>query len=99
MKVHNSHRHEGHSWQSSGGPLKIVTVGDEAGITLIHQLMCLSAKNSPWPFSASEFKHVTSSVEAHYCGMRRDLHTSTGRNHPNVFVWIAIVFHDNPVCT
>jgi hypothetical protein len=73
-------------------------MGDEAGITLIDQLMDLPVKNSPWPFGASEFKHVTSSA-AHYRGVPRDLHAATGRNHPIVFVWVVIVLHDNPVRT
>jgi len=74
------------------------TVG-EAGVTLIHQLMGLFAKNSPWPFSASEFKHITLSVEAQYCGMLQDLHTAMDRNHRIMFFWVVIVLHDNPVHT
>ena len=56
-------------------------------------------ENSSWPFSASEFNHITSSVEAQYCGMLRDLHTATDRNHPIMFVWVVIVLHDSPVHT
>ena len=74
-------------------------MGDEAGITLIHQLMSLSARSSPQSFSASEFKHITSSVEAQYCGVLRDLHTAMDGNHPITFVWVVIILRDNPVHT
>jgi hypothetical protein len=77
----------------------MVTMVVEASITLIHRVMDLSAKNSLWLFSASEFKHITSSVEAHYFGMLRDLHTATDRNHLIVFFWVVTVSHDNPVRT
>jgi hypothetical protein len=72
-------------------------MGDEAGITLIHHLKGLSLKNSPRPFSASEFKPITSSVPAHYFGTQRDLHIAVDRNHPIMFAQVVIVWQDNPV--